>query len=94
MDNHIVITSDQIQDMKSCIGFDENKIKGKKHRVMYCYRNTFCTSTNDEKWNDLVKQGLAKKKETVHGNYWYTLTKEGFQFLSKLFGFDRMYEMD
>ena len=55
------VTSNQIDFMKHCLGFENSKVKGTKHRKYKAYRNYFSTSNDDIEWDKLVEQGLASK---------------------------------
>lgn len=82
------ITSEQIDNMKHCIGFDKNKVTGTKYRKMKVYRNYFTTSDNDKELDNLVDQGLMVKRDFKNGvgdnPKCYFVSDEGFEFLSDL----------
>lgn len=89
-------TSEQILDMKHCIGFDKSKITGTKYRKMKVYRNYFTTSDNNEELDKLVWQGLMLKREHCGcgpNPQVYFVSEEGFKFLSDLTGIE-ITEMD
>jgi hypothetical protein len=76
------INKRQIDDMKHCIGFNENKVKSDKY---YAWRNYFTTSDHDESWDNLVINGLSVKRDFKLGGgpnpQCYSVSKEGFKFL-------------
>lgn len=82
------ITSEQIDNMKHCIGFDQNKVTGTKYRKMKAYRNYFTTCDNDKDLDNLVDQGLMVKRDFANGcgdnPKVYFVSDEGFEFLSDL----------
>lgn len=89
-------TSEQISNMKHCIGFDNSKVTGTKYRKMKAYRNYYTTSDSNEELDKLVFQGLMNKREHCGcgtNPQVYFVTEEGFKFLSKLTGIE-IKEMD
>lgn len=76
------ISSEQIDNMKHCIGFNPVKVKNDKY---FAWRNYFTTSDNDESWDNLVMQCLAVKKDFKLGGgpntQCYQVSKEGFKYL-------------
>lgn len=80
-------TSEQISNMKHCIGFDKSKVTGTKYRKMEAYRNYYTTSDNNVELDKLVSQGLMKKRDhdgCGENPKVYFVSEEGFEFLSKL----------
>lgn len=84
------LTVYEIDLMKHCIGFDDNKVTGIKHRVMHSYRNFFYDDINDE-WERIKESGLASRTNAnAEGHVYYRLTQEGFDFLARLCGFEKI----
>lgn len=85
-----MIKSQQIRFMKHCIGLENRKVKGNKHRKYEAYRNYFTTADDDFEWDDLVEQGLAGKRDFPNGcgknPKLYYLTKLGIEFLGEITG--------
>lgn len=83
-----VVSLDQLENMKHCIGFSGDKVCGRKNRKYTAYRNYFTTSDNNQNWDNLVVQGLAEKEAfpAGHGNnpQIYTVTNAGIEFLSRI----------
>jgi hypothetical protein len=77
----------QIDDMKHCIGFNQNKVKSNKY---YAWRNYFITTNHDESWDNLVISGLAVKRDFKMGAgpnpQCYSISKDGFKFLEENLG--------
>lgn len=90
------ITVSMIKDMKHCIGFDKNKVKGTKDRIMYSFRNRFSDNVENENWNYLVELGLADRRiSKIHpGFVTFYLTLKGFEFLAQLCGFKEITEIE
>lgn len=90
------ITLSMIEEMQHCIGFHKNKVRGIKHRVMYAYRNHYCDHVDNNKWQALVKMGLASQSICKDGNgiTYYRLTLEGFALLARLSGFEAITEIE
>ena len=84
------VTTNQIDFMKHCLGFENSKVKGTKHRKYKAYRNYFTTSNNDVEWDKLVEQGLATKQDFPNGcgdnPKAYFVSDEGKKFLSNITG--------
>ena len=84
------ITSNQIDCMKHCIGFENRRVTGIKHRKYKTYRNYFTTSNDDTEWDKLVEQGLATKQDFPNGcgdnPKAYFVSDEGKEFLSNITG--------
>ena len=90
------ITLSMIEEMQHCIGFQKNKVRGTKHRIMYAYRNNYCDHVDNVKWQALVKMGLARQNICEDGNgiTYYHLTQEGFDLLARICGFDGIKEIE
>jgi len=70
------LTAQQISEMVHAIG-------GKY--VAKPYRNYFCTSGDDEKWNDLVVKGFAtKRKDGLSSSYVFHVSDKGMDFLKTI----------
>jgi len=84
------ITSNQIDCMKHCLGFENRRVKGTKHRKYKAYRNYFTTSNDDIEWDKLVEQGLATKQDFLNGcgdnPKAYFVSDEGKKLLSSITG--------
>ena len=82
------ITLSMIEEMQHCVGFNRNKVKGIKHRVMYAYRNHYCDHVDNVKWQALVKMGLAGQSICKDGNgiIYYHLTLKGLALLARISG--------
>ncbi len=78
----LVIDNKQIENMKHCIGFNQNKVKNNKYLA---WRNYFTTPDHDESWDNLVIQGLAVKRDFKMGigedPQCYSVSKNGFKVL-------------
>lgn len=78
---------EMIDNMKHTIGFDNSHVKGTKYRRYEAYRNYFTGS--DKSLDKAVKMGLMTKIKTSKstcGDFCYSVTKKGFEYLSKLTG--------
>jgi len=84
------VTSNQIDCMKHCLGFENRRVTGTKHRKYKAYRNYFTTSNDDIEWDRLVEQGLAAKQDFPNGcgdnPKAYFVSDEGKKFLSDITG--------
>ena len=84
------VTSNQIDCMKHCLGFENRRVTGIKHRKYKAYRNYFTTSNDDIEWDKLVEQGLATKQDFPNGcgdnPKAYFASDEGKKFLSNITG--------
>lgn len=80
--HEIEVSTEQIEKMKHCIGFNHNKIKNGKYLA---WRNYFITGDSDKNWDNLVLQDLAVKRPFKLGKganpQCYSVSKEGFKFL-------------
>lgn len=73
MISRVDVSKEQREEMEHAIGINYHKKP---------YRNKFYTQSIDEKWNDLVNKGLAKKSSGWEVGYsYFYLTIEGFAFL-------------
>jgi len=90
MKDCLIINTTQIDLMKHCLGFDNDKVTGTKHRKYEAYRNYFTSSGDHSDWDDLVKQGLATKRDFPHGvgdiPQVYFVSDDGKEFLGKIIG--------
>jgi hypothetical protein len=69
----IYLSDRQIDEMRHALGLD---YKNKP------YRNRFYCNSDDEKWNDLVKKGLALKGEYVEsGHCYFWLNHKGVAYI-------------
>lgn len=85
------VTYKQIDDMKHAIGFDNQKMRGTKHRKYEPYRNYFDAGPRDsEDWEQLVSIGLATKS----GEHWYRVSDDGRLFLKRVTGVEILPESD
>lgn len=66
-----------------CIGLDENQEFDTRGGVVHCHRNYFATY-NDKDFTEEVADG---RMSTID-NYFYRVTEDGFDWLSKLCGFE------
>lgn len=86
--NNYKVSMSQINKMKHCIGFTNDKVKGRKYRKYEYYRNYYTTDDINEELNDLVTQGLMNRKEYKMGcgnnPTLYYMTDEGITFLSDI----------
>ena len=82
------ITLRQIENMKHCIGFRGDRVKGRKYRKYVAYRNYHTTSDNNLNWDELVKLELAVKRSFPSGvgdnPQCYFVTEKGMELLGKL----------
>jgi len=86
------LTVSEIDLMKHCIGFDKNKVTGTKHRFMHAYRNRFYCEI-DREWERIRAAGLAERgKMNKEKRVYYWLSPEGFAFLAKLCGLEKIVE--
>ena len=89
MKNYL-LSSVQIDDMKHCIGFSHERVSGKKKPKYEAYRNHFTASDNDEDWDALVVQGLARKRDFPQGGgnnpKAYCVSELGFEVLGEILG--------
>ncbi len=80
----LIIDIKQIENMKHCIGFNQNKVKNNKYLA---WRNYFTTHDHEESWDNLVVQGLAVKRNFTMGvgdnPQCYSVSKNGFKFLEE-----------
>jgi len=78
------INTEQLENMKHAIGFNQNKVENNKYIT---WRNYFTTSDHDESWDNLVIQGLAVKRDfKLLGGLnpqCYSVSKDGFKFLEE-----------
>lgn len=76
------ISSEQIDNMKHCIGFNPIKVKNDRY---FAWRNYFMTTDHEKEWDKLVIQGLAVKRNFKLGGgpnpQCYQVSKEGFKYL-------------
>lgn len=80
------LTEAQIDYMKHAVGFCEGKVRKYRENLYYKpYRNYFYTTVKNTEWQSLVDQGFAEKLIREKGFYYY-LTIEGLDILSKLTG--------
>lgn len=90
MTKNYSIFSNQIDLMKHCVGFENGRVRGTKHRQYEAYRNYFTTSGDDAQWDDLVSQGLAIKNDFPRGcgenPKIYVVSIEGLELLSGITG--------
>lgn len=86
------LSSYQIKDMKTCIGFEAAKITGTKYRKFAAERNFFITKEPNAYWEKLVAQGLADCRPYTKGDgpnpQIYKLSINGAAFLSSLMEID------
>lgn len=82
-----ILNTNQVDDMKHCIGFDGKRIRRRKYEA---YRNYFTTTNDNSSWDEIVRAGLADKHPFPHGcgenPQCYVLNEQGFEFMSKLLG--------
>ncbi len=84
------ITLSMIKAMKSCIGFETNRITGAKRRVMHSQKNSCVDDMASNGWNYLIEMGLADRdihNRTINLARFY-LTEKGFRFLADLCSFE------
>ena len=79
------LDTEQIDDMKHCIGFSRDKVKRNKYSA---WRNYYTTCGDHIGWDGIVQAGLAVKREFPHGcgdnPKCYHLNEKGFEYLSEL----------
>lgn len=56
MKNYTIIVK-QLDYMKHCIGFQPDRVRGRKNRKYEAFRNYFTTSDNDPEWDNLARFG-------------------------------------
>ena len=82
------ITLKQIENMKHCIGFRPDRVKGRKYRKYVVFRNYYTTSDINLSWENLVEFGYATKRKHdngVGGNpQVYFVTRKGMDALEKI----------
>ena len=87
------ITVKQIDYMKHAIGYEPKRVSRKKYLV---WRNYFTTSTPSKTWAALVALGLAEREPFPHGcgeePQFYSVTREGLNFLGSLLGITMVVE--
>lgn len=90
MNKNYTVTTIQIGFMKHCIGLENRRVTGTKHRKYTAWRNYFTTSGDVEEWDNLVEQNLAGKRDFPRGcgdnPKMYFVTKEGFEVLGGIMG--------
>lgn len=84
------VTLKQFENMAHCIGFQQDRVRGRKNRRYEAFRNYFTTSDNDPEWDNLVEQGLAEKHPFPSGGgtnpQAYHVTLAGMEYLSRITG--------
>ena len=90
MNKNYTLTTVQIGFIKHCIGLENGRVKGNKHRKYKAWRNYFTTSGDVEEWDNLVEQGLARKADYPRGfgdiPKVYFVSKEGMKVLGEIMG--------
>lgn len=84
------VTLEQIDNMKHCIGYEVQRVKGRKYKKYEAFRNYYTTVDNHPGWDKLCEQGLAIKRDFKMGGgdnpQIYFVTEEGIKFLSEITG--------
>lgn len=92
MNKIYTVTTKQIRLIKHCIGLENRRVTGTKHRKYKAWRNYFTTSGDDDRWDNLVEQGLARKTNFQRGfgenPKLYFITKEGLEVLGEIMGIE------
>ena len=83
------VTLSQINNMKHAIGFEKDKVTGRKYRKYEAYRNYYATNENCDGFSrlvDLVDKGLMSMRQNGTDGWFFHVTKRGFEFLSDITG--------
>ena len=71
--------------MQHALGMDHRNTYKRAGREWYRpYRNYYDAGGNDPEWEDLVKKGIAEKRDGRNGGTWYWVSKTGLEVLSAL----------
>jgi len=87
----IMVTVEQLKDMKHTIGFSLDRCKKKKGQLTYtAFRNYFDAGKGGNTSLDLlVYQGFMTKKEVSElwgGGIWYYVSQKGFEYIEAVTG--------
>lgn len=84
-----VVLYKHISDMKHALGFDNRKVRGRKHRRFEYRRNFFAAGGKDQgDWEQLVNIGFADRMS----EHCYCVSTDGLIFLERVMGVKFIYE--
>lgn len=84
-----IVSESQINKMKHAIGFQKDRIKGRKHLKYEAFRNHYVTREGChgfDKLVDLVDKGLMTMRQDGSLGYIFHVSKDGFNYLSEITG--------
>ena len=77
--------------MEHCIGIEHDKVKDGLYKA---FRNGSCYNECISEWEDLVRNGYAKRWGEIGHTIFYGLTRKGFEAIARRWGIRIRYEIE
>lgn len=90
-DREFSLKDKHYQRMEHCIGLDHKEAKDGLYEA---YRNSVTYNECVSEWEDLVRNGYAKRSGNLNTSIFYNLTRKGFEAVARRWGIRIRYEIE